>query len=322
MHDDKHLPQDIDAELGVLGSLIIDPEAITLVADTLHTDDFYREVHRTIYTAMLHLYEHRTPADYITLCDKLQGIDAPIEGWEVYLDHLTDSVPTSAHVEHYARIVVKMAEYRQLIHGAGRIAAIAYEEAPDALEQAERVIFDVSQRRGMGDFEPLSSVLSEYLNDLDTMHKHRGQIVGVPTGLDALDGHVGGLQHSDLIILAARPSQGKTSMALSVAHNAALTYHKRVGIFSLEMSKKQLAQRLVSMTSRVDLQKLRTAWIEERDWGKIVDAVDILSEGNCKRNTALTCLLWTTCNSCKALIQSRMPTGCRRYPISRAGSSS
>src|SRR5260221_713602 len=112
MHDDKHLPQDIDAELGVLGSLIIDPEAITLVADTLHTDDFYREVHRTIYTAMLHLYEHRTPADYITLCDKLQGIDAPIEGWEVYLDHLTDSVPTSAHVEHYARIVVKMAEYR------------------------------------------------------------------------------------------------------------------------------------------------------------------------------------------------------------------
>ena len=279
MHNEKLLPQDIDAETSVLGSLIIDPEAITLVADTLHADDFYREVHRTIYTAMLHLYEHRTPADYITLCDKLQGIDAPVDGWEVYLDHLTDSVPTSAHVEHYARIVVKMAEYRRLIHGAGRIAAIAYEEEENALEQAERIIFDVSQRRGIGDFEALSSVLSEYLNDLDTMHEHRGQIVGVPTGLYALDGHVGGLQQADLIIEAGRPGQGKTSLALTIAHNAALTYHKRVGIFSLEMNKKQLAQRLVSMTSRVDLQKLRTAWIEERDWGKIVDAVDTLSEG-------------------------------------------
>src|SRR5260221_215864 len=234
MHNEKLLPQDIDAEIGVLGSLIIDPEAITLIADTLHADDFYREVHRTIYTAMLHLYEHRTPADYITLCDKLQGIDAPVDGWEVYLDHLTDSVPTSAHVEHYARIVVKMAEYRRLIHGAGRIAAIAYEEEENALEQAERIIFDVSQRRGIGDFEALSSVLSEYLNDLDTMHEHRGQIVGVPTGLYALDGHVGGLQQADLIIEAGRPGQGKASLALTIAHNAALTYHKRVGIFSLE----------------------------------------------------------------------------------------
>src|SRR5260221_4162447 len=161
MHNEKLLPQDIDAELGVLGSLIIDPEAITLIADTLHADDFYREVHRTIYTAMLHLYEHRTPADYITLCDRLEGVDAPADGWEVYLDHLTDSVPTSAHVEHYARIVVKMPEYRQPIPGAGRIAAIAYEEADNALEQAERIIFDVSQRRGMGDLEAPSSVLSE-----------------------------------------------------------------------------------------------------------------------------------------------------------------
>src|SRR5260221_3345135 len=206
MHTEKLLPQDIDAETGVLGSLIIDPEAITLIADSLHPEDFYRNAHRDIYSVMLHLYEKRTPADYITLCDEIGRREwmCPTDGgWEVYLDHLTDEVPTSGHVEHYARIVVKMAQYRRLIHGAGRIAAVAYEEDENALEQAEQIIFAVGQRRGGGDFETISSVLADYLCDLDRMHEHRGQIVGVPTGLHVLDGHLGGLEQSDLAIPAA-----------------------------------------------------------------------------------------------------------------------
>lgn len=278
MHE-KQLPFSIEAEMCVLGSIIIDPDALALVADKLEVADFYRNTHKEIYEAMLYLFEHRTPADYLTLCNELKRREKTCEdGWEVYLDRLTDDVPTSAHVEHYAKIVRETAEKRQLIHAAGKIAAIAYEEEPNALEQAEQIIYAIGQRRGMDDFEAMADIAAGYLNDLDSLHEHRGAIVGVPTGLP-LDRIIGGMQQSDFVILAARPSQGKTSLALTIAHNASIKYRKRVGIFSLEMSKKQLAQRMVSMTSRVDLQKLRTAWIEEKDWGKVVDAVDILSEG-------------------------------------------
>ena len=280
MGTEKQLPQNIEAEKSVLGSLIIDPEAMALVADQLSSKDFYRNAHKDIYEAMLHLYEHRTPADYITLCDELQRREKAIEGsWEVYLDQLTDGVPTSAHVEHYAKIVIAAAENRQLIHAAGQIAAHAYEQEPDALEQAEKLIYNVSQRRGQGDFEAMETITGTYMTDLDYLHEHRGKIAGVPTGLHALDELLGGLQKADLIIKAGRPSMGKTSLALTIAHNAAIQYGKSVGIFSLEMSKRQLAQRLVAMTAPVDLQKLRTGWIEERDWDKIVAAVDTLSEG-------------------------------------------
>ncbi len=278
---EKQLPQNIDAEMSVLGSLIIDPEAITLVADTLRARDFYRNAHKDIYEAMIHLYEHQTPADYITLCDELKRREKTIEeSWEIYLDRLTDDVPTSAHVEYYANIVVLAAKNRQLIHAAGQIAAYAYEEEPCALEKAEQLIYMIGRSsRGQGDFEAMSEITGPYLNDLDSLHMHRGRIAGVPTGLYALDSMVGGLHRADLIILAARPSQGKTSLALTIAHNAAITHQKSVGIFSLEMSKRQLAQRLVAMTAPVDLQKLRTGWIEEQDWSKIITAVDMLSEG-------------------------------------------
>lgn len=277
---EKQLPQNIEAEIALLGSLIIDPQALALVADTLKPKDFYRNTHRDVYEAMLYLYEHRTPPDLITLYNELTRREQKIDGgWTSYLDGLTDEVPTSAHVEHYARIVRETAEKRELIHAAGRIAAIAYEEESNALEQAEQIIYAIGARRSLGDFEAMADITSSYLSDLDEMHEHRGQIVGVPTGLHNLDGVIGGMQQSDLVLLAARPSQGKTSLALTIAHNAAIQYRKRVGIFSLEMSKKQLAQRMVSMTARLDLKKLRTAWFEEKDWDKIVGAIDILSEG-------------------------------------------
>jgi replicative DNA helicase len=276
---EKQLPFSVEAEMCVLGSIIIDPDAMALVADKLTVKDFYRNVHKDIYEAMLYLFEHRTPTDYLALCNELNRRNRTCEdGWEIYLDRLTDDVPTSSHAEFYAAIVREKAEKRQLIHAAGSIAAIAYEEEPNALEQAEQIIYAIGQRRGMEDFQAMADIASDYLNDLDHMHEQRGQVVGVPTGLP-LDSIIGGMQQSDLVILAARPSQGKTSLALTIAHNAAITHKKHVGIFSMEMSKRQLAQRLIAMTAPVDLQKLRTAWLEEKDWGKIVDAVDILSEG-------------------------------------------
>ncbi len=277
---EKQLPQNIEAEQALLGSLIIDPQAIALVADTLHISDFYRNAHKDIYEAMLYLYEHRVPADYITLCNELERQEKYIEdGWSLYLDKLTDDVPTSSHAQYYAGIVVATAKHRNRIHAAGQIAADSYEQKDDAQEKAEQLIYAIGQRKNAGDFEAMRDVASSYLNDLDEAHEHRGQVIGVPTGLKNLDGTLGGMQQSDLILLAARPSQGKTSLALTIAHNAAITYNKRVGIFSLEMSKKQLAQRMVAMTAQVDLQKLRRAWIEEKEWERIVNAIDILSEG-------------------------------------------
>jgi replicative DNA helicase len=280
---EKLLPQNIEAECGVLGSIIIDPEAIVQVSDFLHADDFYRDAHHTIYEVILQLYEEHEPADFITICDELERRNRLEEvGGASYITSLINQVPTSGNVEFYARIVERTAILRRLIHAAGQIAAIAYEEgdADIALDKAEQLIFSISQRHTRSDFTHMRDVLVEYMNKLDKLHERRGTIVGVPTGFTDLDRITGGLQKSDLIVLAARPGIGKTSLSLSLAHNAALKYHNSIAIFSLEMSKDQLAQRLLSMDASIDQQRLRTGIIEEEEWDRIVYAMDTLSESN------------------------------------------
>ncbi len=280
---EKLLPQNIEAECGVLGSIIIDPEAIVQVSDFLRADDFYRDVHHTIYEVILQLYEEHEPADFITICDELERRNKLEEvGGASYITSLINQVPTSGNVEFYARIVERAAILRRLIHAAGQIAAIAYEEgdADIALDKAEQLIFNISQRHARSDFAHMRDVLAEYMNKLDQLHERRGTIVGVPTGFTDLDRITGGLQKSDLIVLAARPGIGKTSLALSLAHNTALKYHNSIAVFSLEMSKDQLAQRLLSMDARIDQQRLRTGIIEEDEWERIVFAMDTLSESN------------------------------------------
>ena len=280
---EKLLPQNIEAECGVLGSIIIDPEAIVQVSDFLHADDFYRDAHHTIYEVILQLYEEHEPADFITICDELERRNKLEEvGGASYITSLINQVPTSGNVEFYARIVERTAILRRLIHAAGQIAAIAYEEgdAEIALDKAEQLIFNISQRHARSDFSHMRDVLAEYMNKLDKLHERRGSIVGVPTGFTDLDRLTGGLQKSDLIVLAARPGIGKTSLALSLAHNTALKYHNSIAVFSLEMSKDQLAQRLLSMDARIDQQRLRTGIIEEDEWDRIVYAMDTLSESN------------------------------------------
>ncbi len=209
---EKQLPQNIEAECGVLGSIIIDPEAIVQVADFLHADDFYRDAHRTIYEVILHLYEQREAADFITICDELERHNKLENvGGASYITSLINQVPTSGNVEYYGRIVERNAILRRLIHAAAQIAATAYEEtdADVALDRAEQLIFNISQRHARSDFSPLREILSDYMNKLDQLHEHRGMIVGVPTGFADLDRLTGGLQKSDLIILAARPAVGK-----------------------------------------------------------------------------------------------------------------
>src|SRR5713226_3368768 len=283
MSVEKLLPQNIEAECGVLGSIIIDPEAIVQVADFLFPDDFYRDAHRTIYEVILQLYEQREAADFITICDELERRNKLEDvGGASYITSLINQVPTSGNVEFYGHIVERNSILRRLIHAAGQIAAIAYDEndADVALDKAEQLIFNISQKHARSDFSLLRDLLSEYMNKLDQLHERRGTIVGVPTGFTDLDRLTGGLQRSDLIILAARPAIGKTSLALSLAHNTAIKHQRSVAIFSLEMSKEQLVQRLLSMDAGVDQQRLRTGWIEDDEWERITYSMGTLSEAN------------------------------------------
>jgi replicative DNA helicase len=280
---EKLLPQNIEAECGVLGSIIIDPEAIVQVSDFLQPEDFYRDAHRTIYEVILRLYQSGEPADFITICDELER-HSQLEdvGGSSYITSLINQVPTSGNVEYYGHIVERTSTLRRLIHAAGQIAAVAYQEgdADVALDKAEQLIFNISQRHTRSDFSSMEDILADYMQKLEQLNARRGTIVGVPTGFTDLDRMTGGLQRSDLIILAARPGLGKTSMALSLAHNTAVKYKNSVAIFSLEMSKEQLAQRLLSMDAGIDQSRLRTGWIEEEEWLRIVEAGDKLSEAS------------------------------------------
>ncbi len=281
MAAEKLLPQNVEAEAGVLGSLLIDPEALAQVADFLHPEDFYREANRAVFEAVLDLYESGEPIDLITLTDELTRRSKLDEiGGVSYVSSLANQVPTSANIEHYARIVERTATLRRLIHAAGQIAALAYNEpdAPTALEQAEKLIFNISQRFTRDELTPLGDTLREYLEKLDQLHERRGSIVGVATGFSDLDKMTGGLQKSDLLILAARPAVGKTALSLSLAHNAALRYGHSVAIFSLEMSKEQLAARILSMDAMVDQQRLRTGYINDDEWERISESIGRLSQ--------------------------------------------
>ena len=278
MSIDKLAPQAVEAEQSVLGSILIDPDAMLKVGDFLKPADFYRAQHGDIYTAMLALHGQREPIDLVTLGDELRRQDRLDEiGGPAYLTTLMNSVPTAVHAEHYGRIVERKAVLRNLIGAAGRIAAVGYEEANDAevaIDRAESILFEISQRRTDGGFETLSTLLGQAYDRLEYLHEHRGQILGVPTGLSHLDTLLGGLQPSDLIILAARPSVGKTSLALNIAQHAAVRENKKVAIFSLEMSREQLALRLLSAETGINPRPLQTGFVDETDWSKIATVMN------------------------------------------------
>ncbi|HET6380370.1 MAG TPA: replicative DNA helicase [candidate division Zixibacteria bacterium] len=280
MSIDKLAPQAVEAEQSVLGSILIDPDAILKVGDFLKPADFYRQQHAEIYEAMLALHGQREPIDLVTLGDELARRDRLEQvGGPAYLASLMNVVPTAVHVEHYGRIVERKAILRNLIAAAGKIAAVGYEEASDAeaaIDRAEGILFEVSQRRTDGGFESLSTLLAQAYDRLEYLHEHRGEVLGIPSGLSHLDALLGGFQPSDLIILAARPSVGKTSMALNIAQHAAVREGKKVAIFSLEMSREQLALRLLSAESGINPRPLQTGFVDETDWSKIAQVMNAM----------------------------------------------
>ena len=278
MSIDKLAPQAVDAEQSVLGSILIDADAVLKVADFLRPADFYRQQHGDIYEAMLALHSQREPIDLVTVGDELARRERlDLVGGPAYLAGLMNVVPTAVHVEHYARIVERKSVLRNLIAAAGKIAAVGYEEANDAevaIDRAESILFEISQRRTEGGFEALSILLGQAYDRLEYLHEHRGQILGIPSGLAQLDALLGGFQPSDLIILAARPSVGKTSMALNIAQHASVREGKKVAIFSLEMSKEQLSLRLLSSETGINPRPLQTGFMEETDWSKIATVMN------------------------------------------------
>ncbi len=279
-------PQNIEAEASVLGSLMLDRDAIIKIADLIHSDDFYEEKHKAVFLAMLELYEKNSSIDILTvsnLLDEQNKLD--FVGGSSYLAGLVNSVPTAAHIVHYASIVRRKGTLRRLINAAQDITNLGYQEEHEIetiLDKAEQRLFGVSQKHLKQNFISLTEVLHETFERLDHLHKNKGELRGVPTGYIDLDKHLGGLQKSDLVILAARPSMGKTSLALDMARYIAVNHKKAVGIFSLEMSKDQLVDRLLSSEANVNLWKLRSGNLTEsgasNDFERIGEAMGRLSE--------------------------------------------
>jgi replicative DNA helicase len=279
---DKLPPQNPEAELSLLGSLLIDKDAIIKVADIVTGEDFYVTKNGKIYEAILGLYERREPIDVVTLSDALQKSgDLKTIGGSSYLTELANSVPSAAHAAHYAKIVSDKATLRRLIEAANSINNLAYQEGDaldTVLDEAEQNLFGVSQKHLKQNFTPISDVLTESFERLDGLHKDKQTLRGVPTGYKSLDNLLAGLQKSDLIILAARPSMGKTSLALNIAQHVATKEGIPVGVFSLEMSKEQLIDRLLASEAGIDSWKLRTGNLEDRDFEKINKAMGVLAD--------------------------------------------
>jgi len=275
-------PHSIEAEEAVLGSLLIDPDAILRVASFLKAEDFYREKNGWIYQAILDLHERREPADFVTLCEELERRGQLDEiGGPAEITRLINAVPTAIHVEFYGRIVERAAIRRRLISAAGQIAALAYEEAEDVdevVDRAEQILFGVSERRLTRDLVPIDRIIHEYYDRIEYLYQHRGEPIGVPTGFIDLDRLLGGMQRSDLLIIAGRPGMGKTAFALSVARTAAKKFNQRVAFFSLEMASEQVVQRLISAETGIDSRRLRLGELEEDEWPLFVQATGVLAE--------------------------------------------
>ena len=282
-------PQSIEAEQSVLGAMLIDKEAIAKVTEVLNADDFYREAHRVIFTAMLELYNKNEAVDLITVTDILRR-DNKLEdiGGIAYITSLANIVLTAANVKYHADIVAEKSVLRQLVKVSTEIAAMGYEandEVGVLLDTAESRILEISNRKKKADFTPISAVLMDSVQSIEKLLNNKGGLTGIPTGFNDLDKLTSGLHPSDFIILAARPSMGKTALALNIVQNVALRAHKRVGgdprsvaFFSLEMSKEQLVNRMLCAEASIDSQRLRIGEMSDKDWDALWAACDTMSK--------------------------------------------
>ena len=274
-------PASVEAEQAVLGAMLLKEDAGTIVAEMLSPEDFYRETHRLVYEAMLEIKERSEPVDIVTLTEQLRksGDLAKIGGIPA-ITLIANSVPTAANVQYHAQIVWEKAQLRKLIHTATEIVGTAYEEADPVdtiMDNAERRILGLSGGKGGKDFTGIKDILLETLIQLEKRYENKGSITGLPTGFRDLDQLTAGLQKSDLILVAARPSMGKTAFTLNIAAHVVLRAKEPVAFFSLEMSKEQLVQRMLCAEGRIDSQRLRVGDLDEEDWGHLIETASRLS---------------------------------------------
>jgi replicative DNA helicase len=279
---DKLPPQNTEAEQCLLGCLMLDKDAIVKVIDFIKAEDFYSGRHQDIYQAMVDLYSRSDPIDIVSVSGRLKERNKLDEmGGSSYLTTLINTVPTATHVSNYAKIVRQKKILRDLISASEEIGLSAFDEkdeVDDLLDRAEKTIFGIGQRALTQQFTALKDILPETFERLDMLAKNHGALRGIPTGFKDLDNKLSGLQNSDLIILAARPGMGKTAFALNIAKNVAVHAGKTVGIFSLEMGKDQLSERLISATGNIDSWHLRTGRLQDDDYNRVQHAMGILSE--------------------------------------------
>ncbi len=283
---EKLPPQNIEAEQSLLGSLMIDKNAIIKIADLITEKDFYKDSHSTIFHTMKELYARHEPIDILSLTNRLEEKgELKNIGGRTYLAQLSNVVATSSNIVHHANIIQRKATFRRLQYAATKIAELGYqedEEIDKILDEAEQEIFNVSQKFLKNVFQPIDNLLTQAFDRIDELHKQSGKLRGLPTGFDDLDKLLAGLQKSDLIILAARPSVGKTSLALDIARQAAIKSKQGVGLFSLEMSKEQLVDRMLCAQAKINLWKMRTGSLsdkdEDNDFARIGEAMGELSE--------------------------------------------
>ena len=277
-------PHSVESEQSILGSIILDKEAIITVAETIQPMDFYKEAHKIIYESMLKLNSNNEPIDLITLIEELrkEGHLDSIGGIS-YLTSLSTIVPTTSNVKYYANIVKEKSVMRQLIKASNEIINLGYDASTDVqeiLDKAEKNIFDISQEKSGDDIQPINVVLQDTFEMIEKLCTDKSEVTGITTGFADLNKKINGLQRTDLILLAARPAMGKTAFSLNLVQNAALKGDASVAVFSLEMSKEQLVQRMLSAQSNVELSKIKTGNLGESDWPRIIDGMAVLSEAN------------------------------------------
>lgn len=278
----RSLPQNIEAEQSVLGSMILDKTSIAEAAEVLRGDDFYRENHKLIFSAIIDLYQRDIPVDMITIIEHLRSTER-LEGAGgiTYITEICNSVPSTANLTSYIDIVKEKSILRRLIKSSTEIIEESYnqqDDVPKVLDSAEKKIFDIAQNTVSTDFEALSTVLERGFLEIERLYNNKGEVTGVPSGFPELDAKTSGFQKGDMILIAARPSMGKTTFALNLAEYAALRSAKSIVVFSLEMSKEQLAYKLLCSEANVDMLKLRTGNLEDSDWDNIARASGPLAE--------------------------------------------
>ena len=278
------LPHSIEAEQSVIGAMIMDKDAIVAASEIITEDDFYSKQCGALFEAMVELNDEGKPVDLVTLQDRLREKDVPPEVSSLeFIRDMLNTLPTSAHIKHYADIVAEKAMLRRLIKLNEEIANICYvgkDSLENILEDTEKRVFNLVQRRNTDNFVPIRQIVMNAMDQIEKASKNKGSVTGIATGFIDLDYRTAGMQPSDLVLIAARPSMGKTAFVLNIAQHVAFKLEQTVAIFSLEMSKEQLVNRLFSLESKVDAQKLRTGNLSDNDWEKLIETAGVIGKSN------------------------------------------